>query len=101
MGVGSKDGSRETTVGDYRHPGGRWQRLDTGFRERWSGETTGLTDELDVGEKEKGDQGPQFSDLTNCGNTVHRDGEREKREHRQVGLKIKNAALGLPSWLSG
>ena len=48
-----------------------------------------------MGEKEKGDQGPQFSGLTNCGNRVHRDGEKGKREHRQVGLKIKNAALDI------
>lgn len=41
-------------------------------------ETLGLTDELDMGEKEI------------CGNGVDRDG---KREYHQVGLRIKDIAF--------
>lgn len=40
-------------------------------------ETLGLTDELDMGEKE------------NCGNGVNRDG------YHQVGLRIKNIAFNV------
>lgn len=50
----------------------RWRWLEN-LTERWTGETLGLADELDAGEK-------------GTVNGVDRDGE---REYHQVGLRIK------------